>query len=52
MNNSRRFNLAFRLFLSVSLLVSTLLTFSSCENFLNGEDVKEEIQKSIEYSND
>lgn len=51
MNNSRRFNLAFKLFLSVSLLVSTLLTFSSCENFLNGEDVKEEIQKSIEYSN-
>ena len=51
MNNSRRFNLAFKFFLSVSLLVSTLLTFSSCENFLNGEDVKEEIQKSIEYSN-
>ena len=51
MNISRRFHFAFRLFVSASLFVSTLFTFSSCENFLNGEDIKEEIVKTIEYSN-
>ena len=34
-----------------ALVALTLFTFISCENFLKGEDVKEEITKTIEYNN-
>ena len=33
------------------VLISSLFTFISCENFLQGEEVKEEITKAIEYNN-
>ncbi|MBR6340673.1 MAG: fibronectin type III domain-containing protein [Treponema sp.] len=34
-----------------ALLAVTLFTFISCENFLKGEDVKNEIVNAIEYNN-
>lgn len=37
--------------LALILLVLTTVVFTSCENFLQGEDVKEEISKAIEYNN-
>ena len=37
--------------LALILLVLTTIVFTSCENFLQGEDVKEEISKAIEYNN-
>lgn len=33
------------------VLITSLFTFISCENFLQGEEVKEEITKAIEYNN-
>ena len=51
MNYSRRLNLPSKLFVSIFLFISILLTFTACENFLQGEDVKEEITKTIEYNN-
>ena len=50
MNNPRCLNLASKLFVSISLFIS-ILSFTACENFLQGEDVKEEITKTIEYNN-
>ena len=37
--------------IALILLVLTTVVFTSCENFLQGEDVKEEISKAIEYNN-
>ena len=51
MNNNRLIKSSFK-FLSFSfILISTILSFTACENFLQGQDVKEEITKSIEYNN-
>ena len=51
MNNGLRFKSPFKYFAYSFILFTTLFTFISCENFLQGGDVKEEISKSIEYNN-
>ena len=51
MNNVRRFKSPLKFFVCSLILIATLFTFISCENFLQGADVKEEISKSIEYNN-
>ena len=51
MNNGRRFNSPLKFFAYSLILITTIFTFISCENFLQGADVKEEITKAIEYNN-
>ena len=51
MNNNLRIKFSLKFFLYSFVLITTLSAFISCENFLQGEDVKEEITKSIEYNN-
>ena len=51
MNNDRRIHFPLKFFAYSLILITTIFTFISCENFLQGADVKEEITKTIEYNN-
>ena len=51
MNNNRSFNSSIKFLAYFFVLLASLFTFISCENFLQGEDVKEEITRAIEYNN-
>ena len=51
MNNDRRFNSPLKKIAYSLILITSIFTFVSCENFLQGADVKEEISKAIEYNN-
>ena len=51
MNNNLRSRFPLKYLAYSFVLITTLFTFLSCENFLQGEDVKEEITKTIEYNN-
>lgn len=51
MNNNRSFKSPLKFFAYSFILITGLFSIISCENFLQGEDVKEEIAKTIEYNN-
>ena len=51
MNNNRSFKSPLKFFAYSFILITGLFSIISCENFLQGADVKEEISKAIEYNN-
>lgn len=51
MNKNRSFKSPLKFFAYSFILITGLISIISCENFLQGEDVKEEIAKTIEYNN-
>lgn len=51
MNNNRLVQSPFKFLFISFILIIPVLFFTACENFLQGEDVKDEITKTIEYNN-